>query len=214
MENQLTFAQKRNKFGKELADLLAGAAFPVIIQLVFSSTIIAFADAEDTAIRILAIIGGEIMLLGAYFIFGRQSGITAYKNTVAGERKRALDSSDPKALYKTGEYAVWKGFVIALISVVPFLIVQAVDLVWSNTVTEFMLRYCFGWAYYPLKYSGAHAALNLLWCLVPIAVHGGAYIVGKRKGERQQELLDATNPDTFDPETYRPAQGKGKKRKK
>lgn len=195
--------------------MLAGAAFPIIIQLVFSSTILAFADSDDLAIRLLSIIGGEIFIVGAYVIFGKQSGVTAYKNTVSGERKRALGSNDPKAVFRTGEYALWKGFVIAFISVMPYLVVQTVDLFYSNIVTEFMLRYCFGWAYYPLKYTGAHAAYNYLWCVVLIAVHGVAYFVGKLRGEKQQQLLDETNPDKFDPDEYHPeADKKGKKGKK
>lgn len=171
---------KGRKFVLELKDLLAGVAFPLIVTIIFSSAIISFASTSDLALSIIALVGGEIMLIGALIIFGRANGSNAYKNTIEHAQKRELGSSDEKVLYGTGEYALWKGAVIALMVCVPFIIFQTVELIVPNTFTGFCMRYVFAWAYYPFSYLGAkYQALDYIMIILPVGVHMLGYYLGK-----------------------------------
>lgn len=181
MDGNLTKTDKRIKILRETRDLLVGAAFPFIIMIVFSSTIIAFAGVSDLAIQILAVVGGEALLIGAFIIFGRQNGATAYRKYILGSKKRQLGTEDKNALYRTGEYALWKGFVIGFITTVPFIVFQIVNLAAPNSFTKFILLYACGWAYFPLQLCGAPEAVNFVFILVPVGVHVAGYILGKRK---------------------------------
>lgn len=181
----------------EIKDLLVGAAFPFMIQLVFSASVILFADyTEELAVSIVALLFGEALLTGAYIIFGRQNGITAYRRTVQNEKKRTAFSPDKKAEYHTGEYALYKGFLIGFISTLPFILIQFIECLAHNSVTAFLLRYAFGWAYYPFKLIGLSKEgglsqwLNFLWVIFPVAVHAAAYVWGGVK-ERKRQLVVA-----------------------
>ncbi|MGN0814398.1 MAG: hypothetical protein ACI4MH_04110 [Candidatus Coproplasma sp.] len=187
--SDLSSAEKRQKFLWELKDLLVGAAFPFIIMCIFSSTIIMFASSEDLAIELLAVIGGNVLLLAAYVIFGRQNGATAFHKFVLNETKRSLNSSDKRSIYATGEYAVWKGVVIPLITCIPFIIFQIVDLIYPNAFTSFMLQYACGWAYFPISLTGAPQALDFLFIILPVGAHLAGYILGKKKEEKLQEEI-------------------------
>ncbi len=207
---KLTADRRRQKFLFELRDMLAGAAFPLMLQLIFSASIILFVSYDDAAIQLSSIIVGEILLIAAYFIFGRQSGITGYRRTVQYEKKRASletddnffninNASDQKAVYGTGEYALYKGFLIGLISTVPFIIFQFIQCVAPNTVCEFVLKYAFGWAFYPFYLIGKIPSvgelpgwLNYIWVIVAVAIHGAAYFWGgKTEKVRQQKVAEA-----------------------
>lgn len=197
---QLTSEQKRKRNLLELKDLLTGAAFPVMLQLIVSASVILFADYSDTALRIFALLFGEVLLIGAYLLFGRQNGITAYRRTVQGEKKRGVQNSDIydiTAYYKTGEYAVWKGIVIGLISVIPFIIFEFIQCVAPNFVCEFLLKYAFGWAAYPFIVIGQAAGelpewLNFIWIIIPVGVHAAAYVWGgKLEKQRQLKVAEA-----------------------
>ncbi|MGN0818221.1 MAG: hypothetical protein ACI4L9_04555 [Candidatus Coproplasma sp.] len=179
--SNLSTAEKRQKILWEIKDLLIGAAFPFIVMCVFSSTIIMFGASEDLAIQLIAVIGGDLMLLAAYVIFGRQNGATAYRKTVLNASKRSLNSSDKRVLYATGEYALWKGLVIPFITCVPFIIFQIIDLCCTNMFTTFMLQYACGWAYYPIYLTGAPQALDFLFLVIPVAAHLVGYVLGKKK---------------------------------
>lgn len=169
--------------------MLAGAAFPFIIMCVFSTTIIMFANSDDLGIRIFATVFGDLLLLIAYVIFGRQNGKTAYANYQSNETKRSLGSTDKRCIYRTGEYALWKGLVIPAITALPFIVFQLVHIAFPNSFTEFMLLYVCGWAYYPLSLAGAHQAFNLLLILFPIGAHAVGYVIGKNQ---QEKLLRQT----------------------
>ena len=186
MQTELTPQEKRQKFLWEARDLIIGAALPFVIMCIFSSTIILFADTDDLTVQLIAIIGGDILLAAAYFIFGRQNGATAYRKYYLNETKRALNSSDKKVIYKTGEYALWKGFAIPLISCVPFIILQIINICAPNTFCEFMLRYACGWAYFPLHAAGVHEAVNFVFIVIPVAAHVAGYILGMKKEEKIQ----------------------------
>lgn len=190
MEN-LTSEDKRARFAWELKDLLAGTAFPLMIMLIFSASIISYAGyGNDAAIEILCIVVGEILLFAAYFIFGRQSGVTAYRKYVLNSKKRQMGSPDKKALYKTGEYAVWKAVIIGLISCLPFIIFQFINCCYENTVCTFALSYCFGWAYYPLYFADLSEWLNFIWIIPLVAMHTAAYIVGKNQEEKKVKIIE------------------------
>lgn len=193
MSAQLTKREKNEKFWGEVKDLLIGAAFPFVIMIVFSTSIIMFASFDDLAIQIIATVGGEALLVVAFVIFGRQNGASAYRKFVLHERKRALNSSDKKSIYKTGEYALWKGFVIPLIVTVPFLVFQIVNLCSPNSFTEFILLYACGWAYFPLSFFGAHQAYNFILIALPVGVHAAGYAAGKRKEEAIQKKIEEEN---------------------
>lgn len=191
MEIQLTSEQKRQKFLWEVRDLVVGAMLPLVIMLLFSCTIIMFADSDDLAVQLVAVIGGDILLAAAYVTFGRKNGATAYDRFYSNQTKRSLNSSEKQVIYRTGEYALWKGFVIPLISCIPYIIFQLINIFAPNTVCEFALRYAFGWAYYPLHIAGLSEALNFIWIVIPVAAHAIGYYTGMRKAERVQAELEA-----------------------
>lgn len=173
----------------ELKDLLVGAAFPFVIMVVFGTSLLIFAAVNDLAIRLIAIIGGDLFIAAAYVVFGKQNGSVAYRKSVLGGQKRELNSSDEKAIYKTGEYALWKGFVIPLIACVPYIIIQIIAIAAPNTFCKFMLEYVFGWAYFPVTLAGGHQALCLLMILFPVAAHAIGYVVGRNVEEKAQAKI-------------------------
>lgn len=193
---ELTANQKRKGILLELKELLTSAAFPFLIQIFLSASVILFADySGDKALQVFVIIFGELLLMGAFFIFGKMNGTTAYRQTIQHKAKREMESDSITAYLKTGDYAVWKGIVIALIAIVPFLIFQLVQCVAPNTVCELILKYGFGWAAYPfIVIFGSDEAfsqwLNFIWIVFPIAVHTAAYIYGASKEAKNQAKAD------------------------
>jgi hypothetical protein len=191
---QLTKAERRQKLWWEVKDLLTGAAFPFIILIVFSTSVMMFAEYDDLAIKLVATIGGLIFIIIAYIIFGRQNGAAAYRKLVLGSKKRELGTTDKKAIYKTGEYAVYKGFLIGFITVIPYVILQIVNIIVPNNVVEFLLIYACGWAYYPFKLFGAPEAVNLVMIILPIGVHALGYYLGKIKEiDMQKKITEESN---------------------
>lgn len=189
---ELNGQQKRQRILLEIRDFLVGAAFPLMLQLVLSASVILFADANgELAIQAFALVVGEIMLIAAYVIFGRQNGISAYRKTVVTSKKREMGSTEPKVYYKTGEYALWKGAVIGAVSVLPFVLFQFIQCVAPNVFCEFLLKYAFGWATYPFFVFGVEISwLNFIWIVIPIGVHTAAYFWGGYKERKKQELLE------------------------
>ena len=189
---ELDSKQKRQKILFEIKDILIGAAFPFMLQLVLSASIILFADYNDeVAIQAFALVVGEIMLIAAYVIFGRQNGISAYRKLIVTQKKREMDPTDIKAQYKTGEYAVWKAVVIGAVTVVPFILFQFIECIVPNVFCGFILKYAFGWAAYPFIVFGVEIPwLNFLWIIVPIGVHTGAYIWGGSREKKRQAILE------------------------
>lgn len=190
---ELTSQQKRQRILLELKDLLIGAAFPLMLQLVLSASVIMLsAYGGDKAVEILIIVVGELMLGAAYFIFGRQNGVSAYRKTVITQKKRDLNSTDIKVYYRTGEYAVWKGVVIGVISVIPFMLVEFINCLAPNTVCDFILKYAFGWAACPFEAIDFSLSewLNFILIIFPVGVHTGAYIFGAYREDKRQKLLN------------------------
>ncbi|MDE7086797.1 MAG: hypothetical protein K2O67_01260 [Clostridia bacterium] len=177
----------------EFKDILAGVAFPFIITLVLSSTIIAFASYKaDMAISIIALVGGEAMYIAAMVIFGRANGSAAYKKLILHNQKRELNSKEETVLYRTGEYAIWKAVVIPLIVCIPFVIFQTIELCYDNNACNFCLQYICAWAYYPFSYLGKDfQALNYICIIIPVAAHVAGYLLGKRKQIKIQEQMAA-----------------------
>lgn len=170
--------------------MLAGVAFPLILTVVLSSTVIAFADTDDLTISIIALVGGEALLIGATFMFGRANGSAAYKRYILQQQKRDLNSKEEIAVYHTGEYAIWKGAVIALIICLPFIIFQTVELCYHNVTCEFCLKYVCAWAYFPFSYLGKdYQALNYICIIFYVATHVFGYIMGKKKQIKIQEQI-------------------------
>ena len=196
-EVKIEYSLKR-KVWLEFKDLLAGCAFPLIIMIVFSSTIIAFSlgNNVDLTIKLLAIIGGELMLAAALFVFGRTNGSEAYKNTVENGRKRDLNSSDEKVFYHTGEYAIWKGVLIGFIICIPMLIFLTIQLLAPNTFCKFMMEYVFSWAIAPFSFIGeGYMAFGYTMILFSVGIMTLGYYFGKRRQIKIQEELAKTNPD-------------------
>ena len=193
MTTEFSSADKRKAVGYEIRDLLAGSAFPIMLQLVFSASIILFADSSlgELALQIVALVFGEGLLIGAYLIFGRQNGIAAVRKSVQNVTRRE-NSDDIKAHFRVGEYALWKGFVIGFITCVPFILFQFVQGVYPNVVCEFILKYAFGWATYPLDFAAVSDWLNLVWIIPLTCVHAAAYYWGGAlERKRQQKVADA-----------------------
>ncbi|MGN0823972.1 MAG: hypothetical protein ACI4MB_02750 [Candidatus Coproplasma sp.] len=196
-EKTFEYSAKR-KFWLEFKDIMAGCAFPFIIMVIFSSTIIAFGCGKnvDIAVKLIAIIGGELMLAAALFIFGRTNGSEAYKKTVENQRKRELNSSDETVAYHTGEYSIWKGVLIGFIICIPFLIILTVQVCVENTFCSFMLQYVFSWGYAPFMSLGTgYTALGYAAIVFPIAIMTLGYFFGKLRQIKIQEELAKTNPD-------------------
>lgn len=179
----------------EFKDILAGTAFPLIVMLVLSTTVIMFASyAGDLGVSLLALIGGEIMMTVALVAFGRANGSVAYGKKVLNDQKRSLGSTEEKVLCRTGEYALWKGVLIGAILCVPFVIFQIIELCYDNMVCSFCLQYIFGWGYYPFSYLGeSYQALNLIMVILPIAAHTGGYYLGKLKQIKIQQAVAEKN---------------------
>lgn len=191
-ENNLSAADKRKKFLLELKDLLAGAAFPFMLMIIFSVTIIGFSATDELALGIVILVAGELFLAAAYLVFGRQNGITAARKSAKNSKKRELGSTDVGVAFKTGEYALYKGFAIGLMSCVPFILIQLINCIVSNNLCTFLLRYAFGWAYYPLSYANASQWLNFIWVLPLVAVHACGYLWGAKQEFAKQAKIAVT----------------------
>lgn len=177
----------------EICDILAGVAFPLMLQLILSTSIISYASyGDDKGIAVAALLVGEILLAASYFIFGRQNGITAYRKYVQQEKKRTLGTDDVKAVYKVGEYALWKGFAIGFISCIFFIVFQIIECVSPNAVCGFALQYVFGWAYFPFNLIEINGWFNLLWVIPFTCLHAAAYVYGKHNEQvRQNKIAEA-----------------------
>lgn len=175
----------------ECKNMIADVAFPFIVMIVLSTTIISFASySADLGISLIALIGGEIMITAALVVFGRANGGTAYGKTVLNEQKRSLGSTDEKVVCRTGEYALWKGILIGAVLCLPFVIFQVIELCYDNSVCNFALQYICGWAYYPFSYLGkGYQALNFILVILPIAAHTTGYYLGKLKQIKVQEAV-------------------------
>lgn len=193
---EVTYSTKR-KIWFEIKDILAGSAFPLIISAIFSATIMVFSNGEvDLFVKLISLIGGELMLAAAFFMFGRANGSEAYKKTVENARKRELHSSDEEVAYHTGEYSLWKGAVIGGIVCIPYLIVLTVEICVDNAFCNFCLQYIFAWGYGPFSFLGkAYLPLCYISVLFPIVLLTVGYYFGKLRQIKIQEKLAATNPD-------------------
>jgi hypothetical protein len=189
LETELTKEEKRQKFWWEVRDLIIGAALPFMLLIIFSTTIIMFASLDDTAIEALAIVGGEVLVIAAYIIFGRQNGATAYRKYILGSKKRQFGTEDKKAIYKTGEYALWKGALIGFLTTLLFIIFQIINLAAPNNFCQFILLYACGWAYYPLTIFNLPEGLNFIMIIIPVASHMLGYFLGKKKEIKMQERV-------------------------
>ena len=189
METKLSRSDRRQKILYEISDLLLGALLPFVITCILSSAIIMFAASQDLAIQLIAVVGGDIFLIAAFVAFGKQNGAHAYRTYYLNETKRKLNNTEKKVVFRTGEYALWKGFVIPLIACVPFIIVQLLHIIVPNDVLLFILQYVCGWAYYPLSMAKVPEAVNFVFIIVPIAAHVAGYVAGMRKEEKIQAQI-------------------------
>ena len=177
----------------EIKDILMGVAFPLILMLVVSSTVLVYASyADDLGVSLIALIGGEIMIAVSLVLFGRANGSTAYNKTLLNAQKRELGSRDERVIYRTGEYALWKAAVIALILCLPFIIFQIIELCADNVVCRFCLQYMCGWAYFPFSYLGtSYQALGFIMIIMPVGMHMLGYHLGKIKRIKAKEAEES-----------------------
>jgi hypothetical protein len=190
LEINLNAQEKRKKIGAEIVDMLRGAAMQFIVMVVVSASFLIFANAvDDTVIKIVATVLGELFVIAVCVVFGRQNGIYAYHRTLKGNAKREQNSDDIHAYFKTGEYAPWKGFVISFITTIPFLIFQIIYCIYPFTFVYFILQYAFAWGVAPFDIAGGiPQPVYLLSVIVPIVVHGVCYIWG---GTHEKEKMAA-----------------------
>lgn len=199
MKNKLTARETRYKIGCEVLDLLAGAAFPFMLMLILSATVIGFISyggKEDVALKAVILVVGELLLAAATVIFGKQNGASAYKKFIQNGTKRETGSQEPKVRLRVGEYALWKGIVIPLIVCVPFIIVNTIYSAAPNKACEFVMFYMFGWAYYPFGLMNLSPWLNFIWIIPYVAVHAGAYVYGGKTEKKKQEIIAGQNEVT------------------
>jgi hypothetical protein len=201
----------KNKVLSELADMLRGAAMQFIVMCVISATFIVLSNTSDTALKIVAVVLGEVFIFLACGFFGIQNGSYAYRRTVSSEKKskegetewelniQASSKTDvydytivakEPASYVAGTYAPWKGFVISFLTTIPFLIFQIIYCcVPSSSFCYFVLQYAFGWGVGIFDAIGGIAQpLYLLMVLYPVAVHGVGYILGAKREQKRQQV--------------------------
>lgn len=157
-----------------------------MLMLILSASIISFSDTDDIAISVVVLVFGELLLIIAYIIFGKQNGVTAVRRNVQQSKKREAGADDLKARFYTGEYALYKGFVIGFISCIPYIIVQIIGSAAPNVACDFLLKYAFGWAYFPLSYAGVSTWANLVFVIPLTAVHAAAYYLGAALERKKQ----------------------------
>lgn len=194
------------KIWYEVRDLLAGAAFPLMLMLILSvafiSLIVGLTD--EFVLRLVLLIVGEALVAAALVIFGRQNGVTSVRKLVQHAKKRDLGTKDKRALFGTGEYGAYKGFLIGFISCIPYIILQIIHSAAPNGFCYVVLNYGFSWAVYPFaelaagsQFKGSEQWLNLVMVLFPVIVHGAAYIWGAHaewsKQQKVAELQSAGN---------------------
>lgn len=178
----------------ELKDLVTGAAFPLMLSLILSSTVISYAaygNEDDLGLKIVVLVVGEVLVFAATVIFGKQNGVTAYKRTVQNGNKRKVNSNDIGSKLYIGEYSLVRGALILVISCIPFLVFQIVGAAYHNDVCEFALMYAFGWAYFPFGLAKLSPWLNLLWVIPYVGAHTAAYAWGGKTEKRKQDWLAA-----------------------
>ncbi len=181
---------KKRLIKEEFFDICAGIAFPMIVQIMFSATIIIFADYVSTSfwISLVALLVGEGFVVVAYYLFGNKSGSVAYTNFVVAEQIRVDGQPDYR---RGGEYAPYKGFVIGFISTIPYIIVHILYCIFPGvSFLEFFLYFAFGWAVYPI-YLGTQSisAFSMLFVLVLTVIHGAGYIIGKKQEFKRREAV-------------------------
>ena len=179
------------KFLLELKDLLVGAAFPFMLSLILCTTVVSYVGygGDDLGLKIVVLLVGEVLIIAATVIFGKQNGATAYKKTVQNGNKRKANSNDDGSRLYIGEYSLIKGVLIPLICCVPFIVFQIVEGAHHNNVCEFALMYVFGWAYFPFKLAGLSQWLNFIWIIPYACVHLAAYIWGGKTEKKKQEQI-------------------------
>ena len=180
---------------------MKGAAFPFIVMCVFSTTIILFYGFEDLAVQIISVVFGEGLMIAAFIMFGRQNGAAAYRKFKMNEGKRKLGSKDEKILFRTGEYAPWKGFVIGFISASFFLVLQIIKCFGDFQFVNFMLEYACGWAISPFEVINDNLGnviaqpFYLFMLAFPVCIQGGFYIQGMHAERRRQENINRVEDD-------------------
>lgn len=194
---RLSLKHRAEKFFYELGALVKDAIFPFIVMCVFSTTIILFYDFDDITVRILAVVFGEALMIGAFVMFGRQNGAAAYRKLKLNDSKRKLGTRTKKIVFRTGEYLPWKGFVIGFISAVPFLILQIIKCTGDYSFVDFMLEYACGWAVAPLNVisEAIPQPYYLLMVIFPVCIHGGFYIQGMHAEKKRQEAITRAEDD-------------------
>ncbi|MDE7083166.1 MAG: hypothetical protein K2O89_05635 [Clostridia bacterium] len=191
---KLTTKEWGKKILLEFKDLLIGAAFPFMLTLILSATIIsyvAYGGEDDLGLKIVVLLVGEAMIIAATVIFGKQNGSSAYKKTVQNGNKRKVNSNDLGSKLYIGEYSLVKGVLIPLISCIPFAVFLIVEAAFHNDICEFALMYVFGWAFFPFKLAGLSAWLALIWIIPFAGVHLAAYVWGGKVEKRKQDQLAA-----------------------
>ena len=191
----LNLEQNKGKIKLEILDLLAGAAFPLMLMIVLSASIMSFASSDDMTLNIIILAVGEALFCAVLIIFGRQNGVVAYIKTVQQGKKRQMGTADNKALCGTGEYSLYKGFVIGFIACVPYIIFQIINCIFPNSFCGFLLMYAFGWAYLPLSYIHASEWLNLLWVIPALCVHALGYFIGGKLEKKKQDSMAQLQTD-------------------
>ena len=165
-----------------------------MLSLILSSTVISYAaygNKDELALKIVVLLVGEVLIIAATVIFGKQNGMTAYKKTVQNGNKRKVNANDDGSRLYIGEYSLIKGALIPLISCIPFMIFQIIEGAYHNDVCQFALMYAFGWAYFPFNFAALPQWLNLIWVIPYAGVHLGAYAWGGKTEKKKQDQLAA-----------------------
>lgn len=171
--------------------MLAGAAFPFMLAVILSVTVIGFCVTDELALGIVILVAGELFLLAAYLVFGRQNGVAAARKSVKNKKKARARLRRCRRFIQNRRVRVIQGFYNRTYKLRAVYINSVYKLRFLNNFCGFLLRYAFGWAYYPLSYLNLSQWLNFIWILPLVSVHAAGYVWGARQEFSKQAVTAA-----------------------
>ncbi len=187
--------EKRSIMGS-VFEYIKRAATPFLLNLMFGLTMFAVALIDITALKIALMAVLLACTLLSNFIFSRSAGELAYKAKVAGELKRqglpaGMTFGGKKAYSPYKEYAPYKGFVIALVSELPAIVLLVIIGITNSGTVKLALWIAAGWSIIPVMAISMNASyyFGFLLCAVFAAVGGVAYIIGGGREKLRQFAL-------------------------
>ena len=167
----------------------------LLLNFMFGITMFLVFAIENTALRcaIIYLIAAAMFVLDFFIV--RSMGEQDFKMSVIGAAKRKNKPSgipEGKSVYHISkEYRIYKGFLIALITVALAILLIVIAQGSESAGTRLALLVLYGWIAMPVLTVSASA--NLYFCLIvagiSVAYFGIVYIIGGEKGRLQHYVL-------------------------